>query len=75
MRRLNVSEACRNSPSCFHIVSQALQATLFYHAKVTDLGEAMAKALETTMRGALKHSIVFGENRMILERSKEEVWL
>ena len=72
---LPLAHACYDSPRCHLVAAQALQAAKFHHAGVTDLGEAMAKALETTARGAFKHSTLFGENRMILENSEKEIWL
>ena len=70
-----VTQSCDTDPQCFLVVTQALQATLFYHAKVTDLGEAMAKTLGMSEKGALTQSTIFGENRMIIEKRDKEIWL
>ena len=66
---------CFRDPKCHLIMAQAMQAAKLYHLEITDLGEALSKALGTTLKGVFKPSHLFGENRMILDQDEEEIKL
>ena len=64
---------CLHNGECLDLFYAAAQAAVLREMELADLGTVVAWAAEPLLRGAFHPSILFGENRMLLDRNQEEI--